>query len=61
VLYTGQILREANTLINVSVNGKPPAEIRLAGGTALNTVPWSNEEARIPASPPARAPYRTAR
>lgn len=48
VVYKGQISQDGNTLINAanpfaSLSGQP-AQIRLAWGTALNTVPGGNAE-----------------
>jgi hypothetical protein len=52
VVYTGQISREGNTLINVSVDGKPPVEIRLAWGTALYPCLGATRNGIITVTPP---------
>lgn len=45
-VYTGQISKESNSLINVTVNGSPTDanKIRLTWGTALSSTPGSNAE-----------------
>jgi hypothetical protein len=42
-VLTGQISKEGNRLINETWDGKA-SDFKLAWGTALNTVPGSNEE-----------------
>jgi hypothetical protein len=45
VPYKGQVSNEGNRLVNITVNGnRADANMRLAWGTALNTVPGSNAE-----------------
>jgi len=45
IVYAGRISNEGNSLIFSTVNGSPDvADLRLAWGSALNTVPGSNEE-----------------
>lgn len=44
VTYAGEIAREGNRLINITLNGSHKNAARFAWGSALDTVPGSNEE-----------------
>jgi hypothetical protein len=44
VTYTGQISADGNSLVNITENGAPAPYMHLAWGSALDSVPGSNEE-----------------
>jgi Sel1 repeat len=44
VTYTAQISADGNTLVNVTENGVPAANLHFAWGSALDSVPGSNAE-----------------
>lgn len=44
VTYTGEISKEGNRLINITLNGSHKNVAQFAWGNALNDVPGSNEE-----------------
>jgi hypothetical protein len=61
VVYTGQMSKEGNSLINATQNGSRAPNLRLTWGTALNSTPESNAERdRAQASHPPKPSKRDA-
>ena len=43
-VFKGQMSKDGNSLVNVTVNGSPDPKVQIAWGNALNTVYGSNQE-----------------
>jgi len=51
-VYKGQISKDGNRLVNITLDGKPNPKMRLTWGTALNETPGSNAQRDYDVPPP---------